>query len=190
MKNIVLLIPFGIIFTISLYYTFFNELSVCCHVNGENHNTNLTDYFISSKSFKNSNYDYPYFLKHMTDKSVNLTRSFQNEVSKWNDHTYSNATMAKITENYLPKFVSNLNEFKNNDAPPQYTTVKKDYVKSYEDEIKSYQFFEDFLKSNNATANKLPTAYLTNVLNYETMARSAFVKLQNDTNTLNHSFIL
>jgi len=126
----------------------------------------------------------------MTDKSVNLTRSYQDEVSNWNDHTYSNATMAKITEYYSHKFISNLNEFKNNKAPPQYTTVKKDYIKSYEDEIKSYQFFEDFLKINNATANKLSTSYLIDTLNNETMARSAFVKLQNDTNALNHQFIL
>lgn len=190
MKNIFLLMSLGIFFTISFYYIIFNELSIYCQINGENHNTSLKKYFFPSISVITSNDDYDHFLKYMTDKSVNLTRSYQNEVSKWNDHIYSNFTMAKITEDYLPKFVSNLNEFKNNEAPPQYTMVKKDYIKSYEDEIKSYQFFENFLKTNNATANKLSTAYLTDALNNETMARSAFVKLHNDTNTFNHSFIV
>ena len=63
--------------------------------------------------------------------------------------------MAKITETFLPKFVTQLNQFNNTEAPIKYNKVKENYVKSFANEIKSYEFFHDFLKTNNSTANKL-----------------------------------
>ena len=41
--------------------------------------------------------------------------------------------------------------------------------------LKDYQYFMTFLKTNNSTANKLSNNYLTNALNYETIARSSFI---------------
>lgn len=118
---------------------------------------------------------YPSYLKDVTDKSVNLTRSYQDEVALWNSHFYSSKTMANITEKYLPKFLTQLHLFNNTKAPDKYTFVKDNYIKSFENEIKSYQYFMTFLKTNNSTANKLSNNYLTNALNYETIARSAFI---------------
>jgi hypothetical protein len=42
------------------------------------------------------------YLETTNDKSNNLTRVFQNEISQWNSHFYANSTMAKITETCLP----------------------------------------------------------------------------------------
>ncbi|HXT83126.1 MAG TPA: hypothetical protein VN704_02165 [Verrucomicrobiae bacterium] len=118
---------------------------------------------------------YPSYLKDVTDKSVNLTRAYQDEVALWNSHFYSSKTMANITEKYLPKFFTQLHLFNNTKAPDKYTFVKDNYIKSFENEIKSYQYFMTFLNTNNSTANKLSNNYLTNALNYETIARSAFI---------------
>jgi hypothetical protein len=120
------------------------------------------------------------YLKTTTDKSVNLTRAYQTEIALWNSHFYTNTTMAKITETFLPKFIIQLNQFKNTDAPAKYSKVKENYVKSFASEIKSYQLFDDYLKTNNSTANKLSNENLTAALNYETMARNAFVQANNN----------
>ncbi len=120
---------------------------------------------------------YPTYLKEVTDKSVNLTRAYQDEVALWNSHFYSSKTMANITETYLPKFLTQLHLFNNTKAPDKYIFVKDNYLKSFENEIKSYQYFMTFLKTNNSTANKLSSDYLTNALNYETIARSVFLNV-------------
>ena len=91
--------------------------------------------------------------------------------------------MAKITETFLPNFITQLNLFKNTDAPAKYSKVKENYVKSFASEIKSYQLFDDYLKTNNSTANKLSNEYLTAALNYETIARNAFTQA-NSINTI------
>ena len=92
--------------------------------------------------------------------------------------------MAKITETFLPKFVTQLNQFKNTDAPAKYSKVKENHVKSFASEIKSYQLFDDYLKTNNSTANKLSNDYLSFALRYETMTRNAFVEANNNNSSL------
>ncbi|HXS60185.1 MAG TPA: hypothetical protein VN703_05175 [Candidatus Sulfopaludibacter sp.] len=117
---------------------------------------------------------YPNYLKEITGKSINLTSSYQDEVALWNSHFYSNTTMAKITETYIPKFVSQLNQFNTTEAPTKYSKVKENYLKSFANEIKSYELFDKFLRTKNSTANKLSNDYLSAALNYETKARTAF----------------
>src|SRR6185312_8167479 len=77
---------------------------------------------------------YPNYLKEITGKSINLTSSYQDEVALWNSHFYSNTTMAKITETYIPKFVSQLNQFNTTEAPTKYSKVKENYLKSFANE--------------------------------------------------------
>ena len=89
---------------------------------------------------------YPSYLKDVTDKSVNLTRSYQDEVDLWNSHFYSSKTMANITEKYLPKFLTQLHLFNNTKAPDKYTFVKDNYIKSFENEIKRLSIFYDIFK--------------------------------------------
>ena len=134
---------------------------------------------INSRLAQTSPDNYSNYLKLTTDKSVNLTRIYNNEIALWNSHFYSNATMAKVTESYLPKFIAQKNQFNNTEAPVKYSKVKENYVKSFENEIKSYEYFKDFLKTNNSTANKLSNDYLSAALNYETIARSAFTEANN-----------
>jgi hypothetical protein len=122
---------------------------------------------------------YPNYLKEITGKSINLTSSYQDEVALWNSHFYSNTAMAKITETYLPKFMTQLNQFNNTEAPTTYSKVKENYLKSFANEIKSYELFDEFLKTKNSTANKLSNDYLSAALNYETIARTAFTEANN-----------
>ncbi len=134
---------------------------------------------INSRLAQTSTDSYSNYLKLTTDKSVNLTRIYNNEIALWNSHFYSNATMAKVTESYLPKFMAQKIQFSNTEAPVKYSKVKENYVKSFESEIKSYEYFKDFLKTNNFTANKLSNDYLSAALNYETIALSAFTEANN-----------
>ncbi len=105
---------------------------------------------------------------------------YQDEIALWNNHFYSNITMAKITETFLPKFITQLKQFNNTEAPAKYNIVKKNYIKSFENEIQSYKYFIDYLKTNNSTANKLSNDNLSAALNYETIARNAFVEANNN----------
>jgi len=74
------------------------------------------------------------YLETTNDKSNNLTRAFQNKIAQWNSHFYTNTTMAKITETFLPLFVTKLNQFTNNDAVIKYSKVKENHVKSFASE--------------------------------------------------------
>jgi hypothetical protein len=145
----------------------------------------LSFYYRQNQSTQNVTNAYASYLKSITDKSVNLTRAYQDEIAIWNAHQYSNATMSKITEAYLPKFMSQLDQFKNTSAPAKYSKVKEDYIKSFESEIKSYQLFDVYLKTNNATANKLSTDYLSLALSFETMARNDFTLAINNNSSAN-----
>jgi hypothetical protein len=118
--------------------------------------------------------NYSNYLKTTTDKSINLTRAYQGEIALWNSHFYTNTTMAKITETFLPKYLTQLNQFNNTDAPAKYGKVKDNYVKSFTSKIISYQLFDYYLKTNKSAANKLSNDYLSFALSYETMARNAF----------------
>ena len=98
----------------------------------------LSFYYRQNQNAQNDNNNaYANYLQSITDKSVNLTRAYQDEIAVWNAHQYSNTTMSKITEAYLPKFISQLNQFKNTEAPAKYSKVKEAYIKSFDSEIKS-----------------------------------------------------
>ena len=45
---------------------------------------------------------------------------------------------------------------------------------------KSYEFFKDYLMTNNSTANELSNDYLSEALNDETIARNAFTAAVNN----------
>jgi hypothetical protein len=124
---------------------------------------------------------YSNYLIETTDKSVDLTRQYQDEIGLWNQGKYSNSTMAKITDSFLPRFINQLNEFNSTQAPEEYNIVKENFAKSFASEIKSYELFKEYLVTNNSTKNDLSTDYLSNALNYETIARNAFAQLNNNT---------
>ncbi|MBA3750769.1 MAG: hypothetical protein H0X03_07780 [Nitrosopumilus sp.] len=134
---------------------------------------------LNSESTGISREKYSKYLQTTTDKSVNLTRSYQDEIGLWVKGDYSNITMAKITETFLPKFIIQLNEFNNTKSPELYDKVKENFVKSFENEIKSYELFKYYLITNNSTENGLSIDYLSKALEYETMARSYYNQVSN-----------
>jgi hypothetical protein len=135
---------------------------------------------INYKSFQTPKDSYSSFLKTTIDNSVNLTRQYQDEVGLWNISFYNNTKMAKITESFLPQFRNQLNQFNDTDAPAKYRQVKESYVKSFASEIKSYEFFKDYLSTNNSYSNELSNYYLGAALNNETIARDAFTAAVNN----------
>ena len=135
---------------------------------------------IDSQMTRDLESNYSNYLEATVDKSINLTKTYQDEIALWNHQNFSNITMAKITETFLPEFVTQLNQFNNTKAPTKYSKVKENYVKSFANEIKSYECFYDFLKTNNSTANKLSIDYLSAALNYETIARKDFIESNNN----------
>ena len=139
-------------------------------------------YNISSNT--NQELNYINYLEYIIDKALNLTRSYQSEIALWNDHKYSNATMAKITENYLPRFIAQLDQFNKTSAPSKYSKVKDNYVKSFDSEIKSYRLFDIFLKTNNSTANKLSIDYLSLSLTFESNARNDFIEANSNSSVI------
>jgi hypothetical protein len=132
-------------------------------------------------SFATNAVQYSNYLMDTTDKSVELTRQYQDEIGLWNQGKCTNDTMAKITDSFLPRFVNQLNEFNNTQAPEEYGIVKENFVKSFASEIKSYELFKEYLTTNNSTKNDLSTDYLSDALRYETVARDAFARLNNGT---------
>jgi hypothetical protein len=162
LKKLIIVVAFSII-AITLAFSFYYRQNQ----NAQNNNNNA----------------YANYLQYITDRSVNLTRAYQDEIAIWNAHQYSNTTMSKITEAYLPKFTSQLNQFKNTEAPAKYRKVKEAYIKSFDSEIMSYRLFDEYLKTNNVTANKLSTDYLSFALTNETIARSAFSQANNSSNS-------
>jgi hypothetical protein len=138
-----------------------------------------TPYFATSTTQQHS--DYSNYLTESTDKSVKLTRQYQDEIGLWIQGNYTNSTMAKITESFLPRFVNQLNEFNGTKAPEEYNTVKENFVKSFASEVKSYELFREYLITNNSTKNELSTDYLSEALTFETIARDAFAQINNST---------
>ena len=136
-------------------------------------------YFATSTTQQHS--DYSNYLTQSTDKSVELTRQYQDEIGFWIQGNYTNATMAKITESFLPRFINQLNEFNGTKAPEEYNTVKENFVKSFASEVKSYELFREYLITNNSTKNELSTDYLSDALTFETIARDAFAQINNST---------
>lgn len=107
-------------------------------------------------------------------KSANLTSQYNNEILLWQKGNYSNSTMAKITENYLPRFITQLNDFNSTQVPIKYYKIKENFVKSLGEEIKSYDLFRDYLLTGNSTKNALSTDYLSKSLEYEELAFKEF----------------
>jgi hypothetical protein len=131
------------------------------------------------QSFPTSEDNYSNYLKTAIDKSVKLTRTYHDEIGLWQMGNYSNTTMAKITETYLPQFTRQLKDFNDTAASEGYREVKDNLVKSFSNEIKSYEFFRDYLITNNSTANDLSNDHLSEAYKYETIARNTFTAAVN-----------
>ena len=80
-------------------------------------------------------------------KSHLLNHNYQVQVAKWERRGYDNQTMASITDNYLPKYQSLINETMSLSfqAPSKYGKAIELYLKSLESEFQSYIHFKNYL---------------------------------------------
>jgi len=102
-----------------------------------------------------------------------LTQNYQKEVGKWQLKQYDNATMIKITNDYLPKF-QNLIKATKSLHSPKFEKAIDSYAKSLNSEMLSYMYFRNYLSSENRSAYKQSTQLLSDSLNNETESFNAF----------------
>lgn len=136
-------------------------------------------YFVNLKSQETIRDEYENYFILTNEKSVNLTRSYQDQIALWQMGSYSNITMADITEEYLKNFTNQLTQFNSTNSPPEFVNVKENLLNSFQNEIKSYELFQEYLKTNNSTKNNLSTDHLSESLKYESLAFQEFKKLSN-----------
>jgi hypothetical protein len=89
--------------------------------------------------------------------------------------------MAEITNQYLSNFTAQLNEFNRTASPEAFVKAKENLLSSYANEIKSYEFFRDYLLTGNVTKNDVSTEYLSRALEDETLAFKAYEDVVNKT---------
>lgn len=139
--------------------------------------------FVNIKSVQTAQDEYANYFASVTLESVNLTRAYQNEIGLWQLGEISNKTMAEITDMYLRNFTTQLNEFNETTAPDVFSETKKNLVESFTNEILSYEFFRDYLLTDNVTNNKISTDYLSKALESEALSFKAYESVVNNTNS-------
>lgn len=129
----------------------------------------------SQLSFAQDNTSFVNSFEKLAKKASNLTQSYENEYTKWKSHQYDNKTMISVTNNYLPKYQSLINESKALQPPKQYQNATDLYTKSLQSELQSNNHFRNYLSTNNSTENKLSSRLLSDAFKYEI---EAFNKLK------------
>jgi hypothetical protein len=114
--------------------------------------------------------EYANYFASVTEGSVNLTKAFQDEIRLWQSGEISNSTMAELTSQYLKRFISQLQNFNNTVSPIVFEQTKDNLVSSFSNEIKSYEFFRDYLLTGNQTKNDISADYLSQALEDEGIA--------------------
>ncbi|VFJ12428.1 hypothetical protein [Candidatus Nitrosocosmicus franklandus] len=135
--------------------------------------------FVNINSAQTTQDQYANYFASVTEASVNLTRAFQDQIGLWQLGQISNNTMAEITNKYIINFTSQLNEFNETEAPEAFLETKENLLNSFVNEIKSYEFFRDYLLSGNETKNDISTQYLSQALQDEASAFKAYEKIIN-----------
>ena len=102
-----------------------------------------------------------------------LTQNYQEEVGKWQSKQYDNATMIKITNDYIPKFQHLVDASKSLQSP-KFEKARDFYTKSLSSEMLSYIYFRNYLGNGNRLAYKQSTQLLSDSLNNETESFNAF----------------
>lgn len=136
---------------------------------------------VNVKSVQTTQDEYANYFASVTQKSVNLTRDFQDEIGLWQLGHVSNSTMAEITNQYLNNFTAQLNEFNRTASPEVFVETKKNLLKSFANEIKSYELFRDYLLTGNVSKNDLSTDYLSQALKDEALAFKTYEEIVNKT---------
>lgn len=135
--------------------------------------------FVNIKTVQTSQDEYANYFASVTQASVNLTRSFQDQIGLWQLGQISNSSMAEITNQYLRNFTAQLDNFNETASPEAFVETKENLVNSFSNEIKSYEFFRDYLLSGNATKNNISTEFLSKALEDEALAFKAYEEVVN-----------
>ena len=121
---------------------------------------------IASQNFSNS-------YQTIVAQAQLLTQDYQKEVGKWQSKEYDNATMIKITNDYLPKFQHLIDETKSLQSP-KFEKARDFYTKSLSSEMLSYMYFRNYLGNKNRSTYKQSIQLLSDSLNNETESFNAF----------------
>lgn len=138
-------------------------------------------FYVNVASVQTTQNDYANYFATFTQSSANLTRAFQDEIALWQLGTVSNKTMAELTNTYLTNFTKQMNEFNQTESPAAFEAAKNSLVRSYNNEIKSYQYFKDYLLTGNESLNEISTNFLSESLKDEAMSFKSFKEVTNKT---------
>ena len=109
----------------------------------------------------------------LTNKSGDLTNSYQQEIGKWKNNEYSNTTIIMITNDTLTQINNLIDETNNLQIPEKFKGGVSLYTKSLEAERDSYKQFGDFIKTGNPALNETSTDLLSDSFKYEIEAFKA-----------------
>ena len=138
-------------------------------------------FYVNVASVQTTQNDYANYFATFTQSSANLTRAFQDEIALWQLGTVSNETMAELTNTYLVNFTKQMNEFNQTESPAAFESAKNSLVNSFNNEIKSYQYFKDYLLTGNESLNEISTNFLSESLKDEAMSFKSFKEVTNKT---------
>ena len=108
--------------------------------------------------------------------SRSLTEQYQTEVGKWSDKQYDNATMASITDDYLPRFQQLIDRANGLQPTEKYKNTQDFLVRSLEYERQSYEHFRNFLITGDPAEDEKSTELLSQSLDYEDRSFAAFTE--------------
>lgn len=111
--------------------------------------------------------DFRLSLSNIVNQSNALTAAYQDEIGKWKSHQYDNATLASVTNSYLPKFENLINKAQNLTYPAAYKYVYDALVNSLRSETDSNKYFRDYLLSGNNTQNEISIDLFSRAWQYE-----------------------
>ena len=138
-------------------------------------------FYVNVASVQTTQNDYANYFATFTQSSANLTRAFQDEIGLWKLGSVSNETMAGLTNTYLVNFTKQMNDFNQTESPAAFESAKINLVNSYNNEIKSYQYFRDYLLTGNESLNDVSTSFLSESLKDEAMSFKSFKEVTNKT---------
>ncbi|MDN5865800.1 MAG: hypothetical protein L0H55_00195 [Candidatus Nitrosocosmicus sp.] len=138
-------------------------------------------FYVNVASVQTTEDDYANYFASLTQASANLTRAYQDEIALWQLGEVSNETLAELTNNYLVNFTKNMNEFNQTETPATFESAKNSLVNSFHNEIKSYQYFRDYLLTGNESLNEISTNFLSESLKDEAMSFKSFKEVINKT---------
>src|SRR5574338_635786 len=103
----------------------------------------------------------------LVTQSRSLTAEYQQEVGKWQAKQYDNATMANVTDGFIPRFQQVIDTANSLDPPAKFQSSRDLFVKSVDSEMQSYQHFRQYLTTGQQAEDDKSNELLSLALQYE-----------------------